>query len=218
VVKSVSIGGIKLAAPLAFQRAQFLKGGVQPVPDLTGQRGAHDAAAFARLFDAGRDRGRVVMVEEQPGFDVFLIDLIAIAVGKGLTGPRGAQQRFPFVAIALFGIGQQRDARAHVQKTGGGFRAFQVAAHPEQVRGGAAEHICPLPLFRQDPGVLDPAALRRVHHQRAFAQRHAGQPARHQFDPVAAQAIGPQIDMARRDAFSSTKVGQVDSASVGWAM
>ncbi|MPL71126.1 hypothetical protein SDC9_16897 [bioreactor metagenome] len=53
--------------------------------------------------------------------------------------------------------------------------------------------------LRQHPGVLDPAALRRVDDQRALLQCHAGQPARHQFDLLADEAIGPQIDVARCD-------------------
>src|SRR4026208_199523 len=56
-------------------------------------------------------------------------------------------------------------------------------------------------LFVQYPGVLGAATLARIDHQRAFLQRHARQPARHDGDMLAPrQHERPEIDMARREA------------------
>ena len=54
------------------------------------------------------------------------------------------------------------------------------------------------PPVRQHPGVLDPAALARVHHQRALLQRHPRQAARAEMHLAPDQAERPQVDVPRR--------------------
>ena len=49
----------------------------------------------------------------------------------------------------------------------------------------------------QNPCVLAAAALRRVDHERAFFEGHAGEAAGHDVDLVAEENVGPQIDVAR---------------------
>jgi len=129
----------QLAAGRAFQFAQFLIGVVERVPDLRGERGADDPAVLAGVAQAGGDRGRVVVVEEEMAFDVAL-DRLAVLVGEGVRGAGGAQERVPFVAVAVAGIGDQRDAGADFEEAGGGLGALHVAGEPVEVGGGAAQH------------------------------------------------------------------------------
>ena len=53
----------------------------------------------------------------------------------------------------------------------------------------------------QDPGVLRPAVLGRVHHQRALVARHARQPARQhaRLAALAEEHERPQVDVPRRE-------------------
>src|ERR1700722_7466640 len=51
----------------------------------------------------------------------------------------------------------------------------------------------------QDPGVLRAAALARIDHQAALAQRDAGQAAGDDADLLAKEDEGPEIDVPRRD-------------------
>jgi hypothetical protein len=70
----------------------------------------------------------------------------------------------------------------------------------------------------QHPSVLRPPRPGWNSPPATLLQRHPGQPARHDSHPVrAGQHEGPQVHVPRRDP-DATKVGQVDSASVGWAM
>src|SRR5215475_11386885 len=58
-------------------------------------------------------------------------------------------------------------------------------------------------LFIQYPGVLGAAALARIDHERAFLQRDAGEPARHDGGALAAgEDERPEIDVARGEAGS----------------
>mmetsp|Transcript_59385 Transcript_59385/g.140239 ORF Transcript_59385/g.140239 Transcript_59385/m.140239 type:complete len:469 (+) Transcript_59385:1183-2589(+) len=52
----------------------------------------------------------------------------------------------------------------------------------------------------EHPGVLGPAALAAVHHQRSLLQGHPGQPARHHAHARPAQHKGSQVDVTRRHA------------------
>src|SRR6202171_985585 len=56
-------------------------------------------------------------------------------------------------------------------------------------------------LSAKDPGVLAAAALGRIHHQRTFLQRDAGQSSRHDGHVLSVvQAVGTQIHVASGDA------------------
>ena len=131
---------LKLAARLAFKLPQLLKGRIQRVPHLAGQRGPHDAPVFPRAFKAGGDRGRVVAVEKQIAFDVAL-HRVAVFVAEPVGGAGGPQERIPFVAIAMPDGRQKRDPRPHLQKPGHHLRPLDIAADPVEVVGGPAQHV-----------------------------------------------------------------------------
>ena len=144
--------------------------------------------------------------------------------------PRRGEQRLairhlvaqPGAQIAAM-RGRRRRGRAPVAG------ALGVAGEPEEVVGGAAEHQAQAAwdwtgmsalsgLVVEDPGVLGAAALARIDHQRALLQRHPGQPAGDDADPFAPDSTKGRKSTWRGAMPLSTKVGQVDSASVGWAM
>src|SRR3954471_22350427 len=60
----------------------------------------------------------------------------------------------------------------------------------------SAAYSTTMPSIFQNPGIFAAAALRRVDHQRAFAQGHARQPAGDDGDSVAVEGIGAQVDVA----------------------
>ena len=97
---------------------------------------------------------------------------------RGHGGAEGLRQ-------GLGGVGQQGHAVVGVDQAGEAFGAFDVARHPVEVIGGAAEH-----LGFQHPGVLGAAALGGVDDQRAFAQRDAGEAAGDDGDVAAGQYEG----------------------------
>src|SRR5690606_16396902 len=100
----------QLASRAPLDPAQFLEGGVERVPDLGGESGADDAAVLARPFEAGGDGGGIVAVEEEVAFDVAL-HRVAILRRKARRRAGGLEERFPFVAVAVPGRGQERDPR-----------------------------------------------------------------------------------------------------------
>jgi hypothetical protein len=79
--------------------AQFLKGAVERIPDLSGQGGADNAPVFARRGDAGSHGRGVVMIKEQKPLDIAL-DGITIFLGEGVGIAGCLQERIPFVAIS----------------------------------------------------------------------------------------------------------------------
>ena len=178
-------------------------------------------ALFRARLTQRHDAARVVQVERQPAGDR----------GWAASRPRPARrrllQRSPAAPVQCSSCGPADDAvqvelevEADVEQARDVLGPLQVAAHPEQGVGDAAEHrSAPLPSFvGQHPGVLAAAALRAVDDQAALAAgRRASAP------PGTTMIFSPHSTNGRRSTCRpssrpSTNVGCVDSWIVGWAM
>ena len=151
---------------------------------------------------------------------------LAVLGEEARLAARGDERRAPFVAGSR---PERRAARlamrcADLERCGRCCSApLDVAREPDRGcrRCGSA---CDAGLRHSSPDSsstqvsLVPPPWRRIDHQRALAQRHAGQAAGHDADLVARRARRAAGRRGAARCRCSTKVGQVDSASVGWAM
>ena len=96
----------------------------------------------------------------------------------------------------------QRHAVVRIDQAREAFGAFDVARHPVQVIGGAAQASSSFPQRQraEDPGVLGAAALGGINDQGAIAQRDAGQSAGNDGHVLAGQHEGAQVDVTGREA------------------
>ena len=133
--------------------------------------------------------------------------------------------------------GVELEVETDVEQAGHVFGAFEVAAHPEQVFGDAAQHVGLPPSGRrraapvhpaparlvEHPGVLGAAPLRAVDDQAPLRQRDAREPAGHHHDLFAVEheraqvdvaAVEPAVDEGRVPAQADRRLGDV-AARVG---
>ena len=119
-------------------------------------------------------------------------DLVRVDPVRGRRGLEALQHAHPVLAARLRRT-LQVERQVDVDQPRGVLGALQVAAHPIEVIGDSRKHATFYPSLVQHPGILAAAPLRRVDHQRAAAQRHAGQAAGHDRDLLAVEDEGPQI-------------------------
>ena len=181
-------------------------GEVDGLPQLGGQAAAHGARVLAAGAQAGVDGGGVVGVARHV-VDHGLRLRGAVARGEVALQLEQAQHGLPRLAVHRLVARQQGQLGVDVQHARGVFGALDVAAHPEKMVGGTAQHglvllfmLFFMASFLQHPGVLGAAALAAVDHQRALLERHAAQATGHGADFLAAQHVGPQVHVARRHA------------------
>ncbi|MNS52925.1 hypothetical protein D3C72_856640 [compost metagenome] len=133
-------------AGVAFQQAgmqvleQFQPGGVVGFPDFGRQAAAHGARVLAGGAHAGIDRRGIFRVAHHVLQHVVRRDGGVLALIKPLQF-RDAQHAQPRAFARLRVLRQQRHLQVHVQHARGVFSALNVAAHPEQVVGGTAQHV-----------------------------------------------------------------------------
>ena len=133
-------------ARVAFQQArvqvleQFQPGGVVGFPDLGGEAAAHGARVLAGGAHAGIDGRGVLGIAHHVLQHVVRRDGGVLALVQALQ-LGDAQHAQPRAFAPLRVLRQQRHLQVHVQHAGGVFGAFGVAAHPEQIVGGSAQHV-----------------------------------------------------------------------------
>ena len=121
----------------------FQVGLILGFPDFGGQRAAHGTRVFSGVLQAGDDARRVLLVAHHEIHHVGRVDAVAGVLGfvSGLE-LADAEQALPAGLRHGLGLRQQRGLVIDVQHAGRVFGALGVAGHPEEMVGGAREHVC----------------------------------------------------------------------------
>ncbi|MCY1455190.1 hypothetical protein D9M71_723050 [compost metagenome] len=119
---------------------QFEPGGVVGFPDLGGEAAAHGARVLAGGAHAGKDGRRILGIPHHVLKHVVRRDGRVLLLVQALQFGN-AQHAQPRAFARLRVLRQQRHLQVHVQHAGGVLGALGVAAHPEQVVGGSAQHV-----------------------------------------------------------------------------
>ena len=180
------IRGKHVISLVRFVPRHLVKQAVQPLPLIRADLFAYLARILAGRGHAGGDGRTIARIE---GKD--LRHLVGIAAPGQIGRISQRRQNPPPAAVRARGGLIQHQVQIHIQQTGGMLGALQVAAHPVQVVSDAREHVV-LHLV-QNPGIFAAAALRRIHHQRSAAQRHARQAAGNDGHFVSEQHVGTQV-------------------------
>jgi hypothetical protein len=113
--------------------------GVQHLPDLGSERAAHRASVLAGLAQTTVDAAGVVAIERHEGDGVRRRDRL-VALPEGVEQTDDRQRRRPAAFDDLCIVRQQRHAVVHFEHARQVFGALDVARHPVEMIGGAAQH------------------------------------------------------------------------------
>src|SRR5215211_2972500 len=192
----------------------FLKldpGTVDGVPHLASQRGAYRARVEPRRLDAVLDRGGVGVRERQIFDDVLLVGFLIAFVEAGADAG-GQQRRIPLIGLADIGGGQRGDAQRGIDGAREIFGALDIAGQPVQVFGSARQHASSYS-SRIQVSLVPPPWLELTTSEPSFSATRVS-------PPGMMVVLRPDSTKGRRSTWRGatpwpTKVGQVESASVG---
>src|SRR5450755_1119503 len=194
---------------------QFDPGAVDGVPHLGGQRGAHRARIQPRGLDAVPDRGGIGRCKRQVFDDVLFVGHLVGLVEAGADA--GGQERgIPFIGLADIGGGKGGDSQGRVDGSRDIFRAFDIAGEPVQVLGGARQ-LAMVYSSSIQVSLVPPPWLELTTSEPSFSATRVNPPGTMVTRSLPVRTNGLRSTWRGAKPLA-VQVGQVDSASVGWAM
>src|SRR6202020_2847335 len=206
-------------APRGLEPLQLKPGVIDRRPGFGRQRGAHGASGGARVLETIADRGGIREIEGQI-FYCRLFAQFAMLLDEALVGAGGVERALPLADLLAVGLGQIFEPERRLDGAGDVIGPLHRAREPEQIVGRAREH-----RGQADPSgsstiqvsFVPPPWLELTIRDPSFSATRVRPPGTMR-TPSAPERTNGRRSTWRGDTPPSNEAGQVDSASVGWAM
>src|SRR3984885_3319843 len=206
-------------APLGLEPLEFEPSVIDRRPGFGRQRGAHGASGGARVLQAIADRGRIREIEGQI-FNGRLFAQLAMLLDKALMGAGGVEGPLPLADLLAVRLRQVFKPQRRLDGAGDVIGPLHRACEPEQIVGRAREHggqADPSGSSTIQVSLVPPPWLELTTSEPSFSATRVRPPGTMR-TPSAPERTNGRRSTWRGATPPSNEAGQVDKASVGWAM
>src|ERR1700733_7154751 len=206
-------------APARLEPFQLKPGIVDRRPGLGGQRGAHGASRGARVLQAIADRGGVGEVEGQE-FNRGVFVKLAVLFHEPHIGAGGVKRALPFADLLAVGLRQIFEPERRLDGSGDIVGPLHGAGEAEEIVGSARKHgghAGPSSPSTIQVSLVPPPWLELTTSDPSFSATRVRPPGTMR-TPSAPERTNGRRSTWRGATPPSNEAGQVDKASVGWAM